>query len=61
VIDFSITVSREQLRPNYGDGFKGGPLMTIPISQRLLDVTEGVNHNEQTIGNATEVEGAADI
>ena len=26
VIEFSITVPREQLRPNYGDGFRGAPL-----------------------------------
>jgi hypothetical protein len=26
VLDFSITVSRERLRPQYGDGFAGAPL-----------------------------------
>ena len=26
VLDFSTTVSRERLRPQYGDGFAGAPL-----------------------------------
>jgi hypothetical protein len=28
VLDYSIKIPRERLRPNYGDGFQGAPLAT---------------------------------
>ena len=46
VIDFSIAIPRERLRPNYGDGFKGAPLDTFQSSRGTVDQNRGVNRNE---------------
>ena len=40
MINFSIAVSREQLRPNYGEGFKGAPLVQ-PIWRNADGQTAG--------------------
>ena len=60
VINFSIAISREQLRPNYGEGFKGAPLVTTRTSPRVPDQT-GVNHNEQKASNTEEVDRASQL
>ena len=59
VIDFSIAISREQLRPNYGEGFKGAPLVTARTSSRVLDQMREVNHDEQETSNTQEVDRAS--
>ena len=61
VIDFSIAISREQLRPNYGEGFKGAPLVTARTSSRVLDQTREINHDEQEKSNTEEVDGASQL
>jgi len=61
VINFSIAVSREQLRPNYGEGFKGAPLVTKRTSSRVSDQTGEVNHDEQKASNTEEVDGASQL
>jgi hypothetical protein len=46
MIDFSIVIQRERLRPKYGDGFKGAPLETSLYSQRADDQHRGVDRDE---------------
>jgi hypothetical protein len=46
VIDFSITIPREQLRPGYGDGFGGAPLDPAGSSQCRTARNRGVRQNE---------------
>jgi hypothetical protein len=46
VIDFSITVPRERLRPNYGDGFQGAPLQPGLLSKRKTERKRGANGDE---------------
>jgi hypothetical protein len=61
VIDFSIAVPRERLRPKYGDGFKGAPLGTSPPSQRISDQNRGANRNEPQTPNEEEVDRASEV
>jgi hypothetical protein len=61
VIDFSIAISREQLRPNYGEGFKGAPLVSRRTSPRLSDQRGEVNHDEQKTSNTEEVDRASQL
>jgi hypothetical protein len=36
VIEFLVTISRERLRPQYGDGFRGAPLATpLPVQSTI--------------------------
>ena len=61
VIDFSIAISRAQLRPNYGDGFKGAPLVTPRTSPRLENQMRGVNPDEKKASNTAEVDRATNL
>jgi hypothetical protein len=46
VIDFSVAIPRERLRPNYGDGFKGAPLDSSLSSRQTEDQHRGVDRDE---------------
>jgi hypothetical protein len=61
VIDFSIAISREQLRPKYGDGFKGAPLVSPRTSPRLENQMRGVNPDEKKACNTEEVDRATNL
>jgi hypothetical protein len=41
VIEFSAVIPRDQLRPGYGDGFGGAPLLTTKPSQVPLSRGQG--------------------
>lgn len=60
VIDFSIAIPRERLRPNYGDGFRGAPLDASHSSQDRIDQNRGVNRDEPKTAKG-EVDRAAGI
>jgi hypothetical protein len=46
-LEFSITVSREQLCPNYGDGFRGAPLRRKKNGRTKAEQNRGVNEPEE--------------
>lgn len=50
VIEFEITIPRQRLRPNYGDGFRGAPLNTFRPDPSL----SGRNQGECQDGSKTE-------
>ena len=60
VIDFSKAIPREQLRPNYGDGFKGAPLGLSSSGWGTPDQDRGVNQDEPK-ATKEEVDRASEI
>ncbi len=61
MLDFSITVSRERLRPHFGDGFTGAPLGASQFSQRTTDQNRGVKRDEPQTAQPKDVDRALDI
>jgi hypothetical protein len=61
VIDFSIAIPRERLRPNYGDGFRGAPLDASQSSQGRIDQNRGVNRDEPKTAQKEELDRASEI
>ena len=56
VIEFPITILRQRLRPQYGDGFRGAPLATSLPVQSLNRRNRGASQNET--GTEAEAEGS---
>jgi hypothetical protein len=61
VIDFSIAIPRERLRPNYGSGFGGAPLDASQLNQGRIDQNRGVNRDEPKTAKKEEVDRASEI
>ena len=58
VLEFSIDISREQLRPKYGDGFRGAPLDTSRSNQHPPERNRGEKRDAATdkeVGGETNV------
>ena len=54
-IDFSISVSREQLRPNYGDGFRGVLIEDSANGRSGAKQNRGKNEQEESETAESEV------
>ena len=60
VIEFSTTISRERLRPGYGDGFGGAPLRISLGRTSAAKRGQGGDDESRTEKNAG-VEGETDV
>jgi hypothetical protein len=61
VIDFSIAIPRERLRPNYGDGFLGAPLGASGSSSSSQDQDRGVKGDESRTTKEAEVDRETEV
>jgi hypothetical protein len=60
-INFSISIARERLRPQYGDGFAGAPLAASPAKEQALVPDRGVAQDESQRSKNETVDSPADI
>jgi len=61
VIEFLITISRERLRPQYGDGFRGAPLATSVLVQNTTRRNRGAIQDESGAKKETDTSGGTDV
>jgi hypothetical protein len=58
VIEFLITIPRERLRPQYGDGFRGAPFVSSLPIERIIGRNQGAT--QDATGTEKETEPASD-
>lgn len=61
VIEFLITIPRERLRPQYGDGFRGAPLVTWLPDESTNRRNRGASHETAGTQAETDAAGEADV
>jgi len=61
VIEFLITISRDRLRPQYGDGFRGAPLATSVLVQGTTRRDRGAIQDESGAKKETDTSGGTDV
>jgi hypothetical protein len=61
VIEFLITIPRERLRPQYGDGFRGAPLANSRPVENKIGRNRGVVQDASGTNQETDVAGETEI